>query len=147
MDAEAPDDGLNLLAFSSFSSKLKFFQKGFIKRPSALIGLSLILFFVLVAALSSWLAPVPQDSRNPYLIPEFGYSPEPKLPSRAHLFGTTEDQYDLYYGMVWGTRTALKVALTVVGFSVLIGISILLFHWNQGHARLGGQFLNGFRKS
>ena len=122
MDAGDADQSSKTLAFSSLSSKLKFFLKGFTRRPSALVGLFLILFFILTAALSSWLAPVPKDSRNPYLIPEFGYSPEPKLPSRAHIFGTTEDQYDLYYGMIWGTRTALKVALTVVGFSVFLGI-------------------------
>lgn len=103
-------------------SKTQFILQTLKKRPSAIFGLALVLFFAAIAALSPWLAPVPKDSRNPYLIPEYGYSPEPLLPSRAHIFGTTEDQYDLYYGMVWGTRTALKVALTVVGFSLLIGI-------------------------
>jgi peptide/nickel transport system permease protein len=103
-------------------SKIEFVWSSLKKRPSALLGLCLVLFFIVVAALSPWLAPAPKDSRNPYLIPEYGYSPEPKLPSSAHIFGTTEDQYDLYYGMVWGTRTALKVALTVVGFSLIIGI-------------------------
>ncbi|MBI4345990.1 MAG: ABC transporter permease, partial [Elusimicrobia bacterium] len=38
--------------------------------------------------------------------------------------GTTEQQYDLYYGMVWGTRTAFKVALGVVLTSLCIGIVI-----------------------
>ena len=123
MDAQATDDnGSKAPLVSSLKSKLSFFRKGFSKRPSALFGLFLISFFVLIAALSPWISPVPPGSRNPYLIPEFGYSPEPKLPSRTHPFGTTEDQYDLYYGMVWGTRTALKVAIIVVGFSVMLGI-------------------------
>ncbi|MDE2237176.1 MAG: ABC transporter permease, partial [Elusimicrobia bacterium] len=34
----------------------------------------------------------------------------------------TEQQYDLYYGMVWGTRTAFEVALFVVVTSLFIGI-------------------------
>lgn len=116
-ESEIETDAANIPA-----SKIKIIWKSLHKKPSAIFGLSLILFFISVAILSPWLAPVPKGSRDPYLIPEYGYSPEPKTPSRAHLFGTTEDQYDLYYGMVWGTRTALKVALIVVGTSLLIGI-------------------------
>ncbi len=30
-------------------------------------------------------------------------------------------QYDIYYGIVWGTRTAFEIGLIVTGATVLIG--------------------------
>ena len=92
------------------------------KKPMSLLGLSIILFFALTAALAPVLAPPQANARDPYLIPQEGYSPDPRPPSKEHPFGTTEQQYDLYYGMVWGTRTAFKVALTVVLCALTIGV-------------------------
>jgi peptide/nickel transport system permease protein len=37
--------------------------------------------------------------------------------------GTTEG-YDIFYGLVWGTRTAFQLALLVVGATVLIGLVV-----------------------
>jgi peptide/nickel transport system permease protein len=42
----------------------------------------------------------------------------------VHLMGTTSGQYDVFYGVVWGTRTALTVGIVIVGFSATIGISV-----------------------
>jgi peptide/nickel transport system permease protein len=92
------------------------------RKPASLLGLGLIGFFLAVALASPLLAPQPQGSRNAYEIPQDGYSPDPLLPSAAHRFGTTEGQYDLYYGMIWGTRTAFQVALRVVLTSLVIGV-------------------------
>ena len=94
------------------------------RKPMSLVGLGLILFFAVVALAAPVLAPTPAGTRDPYLMPEYGYSPDPVRPSAAHIFGTTEQQYDLYYGMVWGTRTAFKVALFVVVTSLLLGMTI-----------------------
>ncbi|MBI4372039.1 MAG: ABC transporter permease [Elusimicrobia bacterium] len=88
----------------------------------SLLGCALVGFFLLVAVAAPRLAPPPAGSRDPYLMPQSGYSPDPVLPSQEHRFGTTEQQYDLYYGMVWGARTAFKVALSVVGSAALVGI-------------------------
>jgi peptide/nickel transport system permease protein len=92
------------------------------RRPASLAGFGLIGSFLLVAAAAPLLAPVPAGSRDAYLIPQDGYASEPTRPSRRHPFGTTESQYDLYYGMVWGTRTAFKVAVIVVLTSLLVGV-------------------------
>jgi len=88
---------------------------------TSLAGAALVLFFGLVALFAPVLAPVPAGA-DPYLTPQSGYSPEPELPSREHIFGTTEQQYDVYYGIVWGARTAFKVGLAIVFISALIGI-------------------------
>lgn len=92
------------------------------KRPASLVGFALIGFFTLVAISAPLLAPPEKGSRDAYLIPQDGYSPDPVRPSAKHVFGTTEQQYDLYYGMVWGTRTAFRVAVKVVFFSLLVGL-------------------------
>ncbi|MBI4375620.1 MAG: ABC transporter permease [Elusimicrobia bacterium] len=94
------------------------------KKPMSLLGFGLISFFALAAALAPVLAPPAPNARDAYIIPQDGYSPDPVRPNDAHIFGTTEQQYDLYYGMVWGTRTAFRVALTVVFVSLVIGIIV-----------------------
>jgi peptide/nickel transport system permease protein len=92
------------------------------RRPMSLLGVGLIGFFFFVAVFAPVLARPEAGSRDPFIIPQTGYSPDPVRPSKEHWFGTTEQQYDLYYGMVWGTRTAFEVALAVVGMAMLIGI-------------------------
>jgi peptide/nickel transport system permease protein len=90
-------------------------------RPVALTAASVIAAFVLLAVSAPLLAPS-RTGRDPYLIPTVGFEMAPHPPSVGHPFGTTEDQFDLYYGIVWGTRTVFKVTLTVIGASVLIGL-------------------------
>jgi peptide/nickel transport system permease protein len=102
--------------------RLKGVWKMLKRRPMSLLGFGLIGFFLAVAAAAPLLAPPEKGSRDAYIIPQTGYSPDPVKPSKEHIFGTTEQQYDLYYGMVWGTRTAFKVAVKVVVLSVLIGV-------------------------
>lgn len=102
--------------------KLQSIWKTLKRRPMSLLGFGLIGFFLAVALAAPVLAPMEPGSRDAYIIPQSGYSPDPVRPSKEHWFGTTEQQYDLYYGMVWGSRTAFSVALKVVGFSVFVGI-------------------------
>src|SRR5262249_44262513 len=112
-------------------SPVKTAWRALAKKKMSLLGAGLIGFFALVALAAPLLAPAPPNARDSYLIPQDGYSPDPVTPTfhaedghPAHLFGTTEQQYDLYYGMVWGTRTAFRVALKVVGLSLLIGLIV-----------------------
>jgi len=94
-----------------------------LKNPLSVTGIVLLLFFIVVAALAPVLAPPPRP-HEPYRIPRSGFKIEPKPPSEEHPFGTTEGQYDIYYAMVWGTRTAFRVGITVTGLTVVIGIVI-----------------------
>lgn len=92
------------------------------RRPMSLLGFALIGGFLGVAVLAPVIAPPETNTRDPYIIPQTGYSPDPVRPSAGHPFGTTEQQYDLFYGMVWGTRTAFKVAVMVVSCALTVGI-------------------------
>jgi peptide/nickel transport system permease protein len=56
------------------------------------------------------------------MIPQDGFSPTPKAPSAQHPLGTTERQYDIFYGLVWGTRTAFKIGFVVLFFTLIVGV-------------------------
>ncbi|MEM3397662.1 MAG: ABC transporter permease [Nitrososphaerota archaeon] len=107
----------------SHVKEIKFILKRFRETPLSLIGLALILFFAVIAILAPILAP-PPEGRDPYIIPRSGYYPEPQPPSLEHPFGTTEGQYDLYYGIIWGTRAAYRIGVLVILVSAIIGIIV-----------------------
>lgn len=102
-----------------------------VSNPSSAFGTFLLVCFAIVALLAPLLAPCPDDPRqqrrcgeDPFNVPKFGYNTQPEPPSPEHPFGLTPDQYDIFYGVVWGTRTAFKVGVTIVGISLLIGLTI-----------------------
>jgi len=96
----------------------------FRRNPLSLMGLIIIVGFILVALLAPVLAPPPANTRDPYMMPHAGYSPDPQAPRPGHPFGTTEQAFDIYYGIVWGARTAFRIGLMVVAMSVAIGIVV-----------------------
>lgn len=94
--------------------------RALVRNPVSIAGVLLVLFFVAIAVLAPVLAP-PDIPSQPFQMPRSGYQAQPQPPSAAHPFGTTQGQYDLFYGVVWGTRTAFEVGLIVTGLTVLIG--------------------------
>ena len=103
--------------------EFKFTFYRILRNPSAIIGFTLLLFFSGVALFAPQIAP-PKYAYNPYMMPHKGYSPTPKPPSESNIFGTTSGQYDIFYGAVWGTRTAFKIGLFVVGIAGLVGVTL-----------------------
>jgi len=103
--------------------ELKFTLSRIFRNPSAIIGFSLLFVFVAVAVLAPYIAP-PKYAHNPYLMPHKGYSQTPKPPSSENIFGTTSGQYDIFYGAVWGTRTAFKIGMFVIGVALIIGVCL-----------------------
>jgi peptide/nickel transport system permease protein len=118
---------------------------GLFKTPASILGFALILMFALIALGAPAIAP-PINPNDPYKIPRDGYRSDPQpmgspwnrsqppLPfwwqpimgtdQWVHLFGTSEGQYDVFYGVIWGTRTAFKTGMIVVVSTFLIGITI-----------------------
>ena len=90
---------------------------------TSLLGLVLVSFFLLLALFAPWIAPA-ENPHHPYQMPQAGYSITPQAPSAQHWFGTTEQQYDLFYGVVWGARLAFVVGVTVTFFAFLIGLLV-----------------------
>jgi peptide/nickel transport system permease protein len=92
------------------------------KNPLSIIGLAIIFLFLIIALMAPVIAPAAENVQDSYMIPRDGYSPIPQPPSEEHIFGTTEGQYDIFYGVVWGTRTAFKVGLIVISAVMAIGL-------------------------
>ena len=119
--------------------------RGLLTNPVSLAGLVLLALFLFVAVAAPVLAP-PVRPQDPYQIPRDGYGQVPKPPGAEwssrqppipfwwkavvgkdnwiHLMGTASGQWDIYYGVVWGTRTALWVGVLVVGVTAAIGITV-----------------------
>ena len=69
-----------------------------LKNPVSIIGTILVILFALVAIFAPLIAPPPIPS-EPYQIPRDGFSAEPQPPSAANPLGTTQGQYDIFYGV------------------------------------------------
>jgi peptide/nickel transport system permease protein len=103
--------------------EFKFTLYRIFRNPAAIIGFTLLLFYTAIAVFAPQIAP-PKYVHNPYMMPHKGFSPTPKPPSKSNIFGTTSGQYDIFYGVVWGTRTAFKIGLFVVGIAALVGVTL-----------------------
>jgi peptide/nickel transport system permease protein len=117
---------------------------GLLKTPASVIGFALIFLFVLIAIFAPVIAP--PVGKDPYKIPRDGFSGEPKpmgtewkrnkpdIPfwykavtgkdKWVHILGTAQGQYDIFYGLIWGTRTAFRTGFIVVISTFLIGIIV-----------------------
>jgi peptide/nickel transport system permease protein len=117
--------------------------RGLLTNPLSVAGLIVIAFFFLLALLAPVLAP---PLANPYTIPRDGFNPQPRPPGTewrsrpppvpawykavtgreewVHLFGTASGQWDIYYGIVWGTRTAIFTGVLITALTVTIGVIV-----------------------
>lgn len=121
------------------------------RNPLALTGLAITLVFVLVALFAPLIAKPsgnclrdlnmssPNQIYNPlgapfwkgilappqtcYKMERLSFQQEPTPPSAEAPLGTVNG-YSIFYGLVWGTRTALKMSFIIVGFTLLVGIII-----------------------
>ena len=89
---------------------------------SAILGFALLIFFVIVAILAPFIAP-PPPGRDPYIMPIVTWSSNPLPPSPEHPFGVAGKR-DIFYGVVWGTRTAFRVGIIVTLISTALGLLI-----------------------
>jgi len=115
--------------------ELVFTLKRIRKSPLSIIGMAIVLFYVILAIFAPIIAPSVMS--DPYRIWRDGFGTTPRPPGSSviesiprqvgwtvHYFGTAEGQYDIFYGCIWGTRTAFRVGLLVVVISLIIGITL-----------------------
>jgi peptide/nickel transport system permease protein len=112
----SPDASLGTLAGSATRPVARYRVAGWLRTPSAIVGLSLAVLVVLVAALADAIAPT--DPFAPVGPPLSG-------PSAAYPMGTDDLGRDLLSGVVHGVRTSVLVAagvgLIVLPLGFLIG--------------------------
>ena len=94
--------------------------KRFFKNPLTIIGTTIIVIFAIIAIFAPVLAP-PENLNDPYQIPHDGWQTAPSPPSPDHPLGTMEQQYDILYGIIWGTRSAFKIGFFIVIANLVIG--------------------------
>lgn len=90
----------------------------FLQDVSAVIGLAIVAFAVLVALFADQLAPYPLDAYESHLPQRF------QPPSWAFPFGTDNLGRDIFSRVILGTQSALILAITVVGGAMLIGVPL-----------------------
>lgn len=118
---------------------------GLFSNRLSIAGMVILALFVLTALLAPVLAP-PLTGRDPFQIPRDGFGPEPKPPGTewrsnppplpfwyqaltgrdewVHILGTTSRQFDIWYGVVWGSVTALEVGIIIVSIALIIGVTV-----------------------
>jgi peptide/nickel transport system permease protein len=86
------------------------------KRPSALLGLAVVVGFILLALLAPFISPQDPIATS--------WSAIRKAPSAAHWFGTDEIGRDVLSRVIWGTQASLMAGVISVSISLLIGVPI-----------------------
>lgn len=92
----------------------------FRRNPLSIIGLSLVLGIITMAALASVLAPFPNDGRGEAV--HFSRSFQP--PSLTHPFGTDEVGRDLLSRLLFGARLSLLLGVIVLSLAVSVGVPL-----------------------
>ncbi len=121
---------------------MKRILKKLFSNVSSLVGIILLLFFVAIAIFAPIIAPPLSD--DPYQVPRMSWDEDPQPPGfpmsdnmkeiyqymgkkvkwTKAIFGTAQGGYDIFYGVIWGTRTAFKVGIITVVAAMLIGVFI-----------------------
>ena len=86
------------------------------RRPSALIGLGVVIAFILMAIFAPYISPQDPIATS--------WGAIRKAPSAAHWFGTDEIGRDVLSRVIWGTQASLMAGVISVSISLLIGVPI-----------------------
>jgi peptide/nickel transport system permease protein len=86
------------------------------KRRTALIGLTVIVFFIALSILAPICSPYDPLATNWAMVR--------KPPSMLHLFGTDEIGRDILARIIWGSRASLMAGIVSVSLAVAIGVPI-----------------------
>jgi len=97
-----------------------------VKRRAAMIGLGIVVFFILLAAMAPLVSPYDPLATN--------WATVRKPPSAAHLFGTDEIGRDVLARIVWGSRASLLAGLVSVMLALAAGVPIGLVSGYAGGA-------------
>jgi peptide/nickel transport system permease protein len=101
------------------------YLRRFLSRWQNLLALAIVAGYVLVAVAAPRLAP-PDDPAQPVPFRVVGRATDqlPRPPSSQARLGTLPGQFDIYYTLVWGTRSALRFGLVVALSTATLGVLI-----------------------
>jgi ABC-type dipeptide/oligopeptide/nickel transport system permease subunit len=87
-------------------------RRSALRRPLALVGFAIVLFWAVLALFAPWIAPYDPLAQDFALF---------ESPSREHLFGTDELGRDVLSRVVYGARLSLPLAVLLVALASVIG--------------------------
>ncbi len=96
--------------------------RSILSNPTTVAGLILVLALLAMALL----APIITDPNTPdpaQMPRDWGAIAVPPG-SPDHLLGTTNTGGDVFYGVVWGSRTSLRLSIIVVSITVTVGVVV-----------------------
>lgn len=106
---------VRLRRFAELSSEV-------LRNPTTLLGLVIIVLMVGMALLAPVL--IEPNTPDPYQMPrDWGALNEPPG-TPGHPLGTTQQGGDVLYGVIWGSRTSLRLSIVVVSVTVAIGLVV-----------------------
>ncbi len=85
-----------------------------LESPVAIVGASLVLFWIIVALLAPLIAPYPPNANDYAALVH-------TTPSAAHWLGTDNQGRDILSRIIWGSRTVLTVGPIAVACAYVIG--------------------------
>jgi peptide/nickel transport system permease protein len=90
--------------------------------PTTVVGLVLIVLLLSMAVFAPFITEA--NTPDAYQMPrDWGALNEPPG-TPGHVLGTTNTGGDVYYGVVWGARTSLRLSLIVVAVTVTVGVAV-----------------------
>lgn len=89
------------------------------KNRLTVVGIGMVLFIALLGLLAPIIAPYPGHTQS---VTHFEQSLQP--PSSEHLFGTDRLGRDIFSRVLFGARISVKIAVSVVGAALAIGIPL-----------------------
>ncbi|TYB81906.1 MAG: ABC transporter permease [Kosmotoga sp.] len=110
------------MAVRKRKSDFRKMMKKFWTNPTAVMGAILLFFFIGVAIFAPQIAGVNEFGDN-YQIPRASWSSSPQPPDEEHPFGVIGGR-DVFYGVIWGTRTAFRLGLIVGLSATFIGVVV-----------------------
>lgn len=91
----------------------------FTRSKLSVVGLAILFFVLMLAASSPYIAPYPEDAGAKTHMSERLQAPSPE-----HWFGTDEFGRDIFSRVVIASRLDLGLALSVMGITLVIGITL-----------------------
>ncbi len=96
------------------SAQIEFFGR-LLTQPKAILGLSILAVFTVMALFAPYIAPGD---------PSRFVARQNQLPSQEHWLGTTGQGQDVFKQVVWGSRISLGIGFTVGFLTTVIGLII-----------------------
>ena len=115
-------DGLSDSAFKVRLRRNIEILQSVLANPTTVIGMVIVVSLLLMALL----APIITEPNmpDPYQMPRDWKAARSAPLTPGHVLGTTNRGGDVFYGVVWGARTSLKLSLIVVCLTVVVGVTI-----------------------